>query len=1554
MAAFNRDAAAVEGRLLTINRAATQLERASEASFLGFGGAFGRAAQTVVTGGTLIAGAAALAGGAAIKMAADFEQSLALTQALTQATSGQMVELRDKITDLSRHGVLGMDDLAKATTELARSGVPLTDVMGGALEAVEQLTVASGGELGLEKAAKLTATAMNAFGLSVDEVRRVTAAATVVAQNSSLTFSDFGTGVQYAGATFKAAGFSIEDLAVAMALLGKNGITGSVAATTLRGVVQRLVNPSKQAAQVMKEYGISLFDSAGNAVGFDKVMEQLRNAFSDQAVATGKLTEQQRLHAISVLGLQRTGAGLLILANTTTDALQELRDSFDRLSIIDIISTLMNTLNSQVDIAKNNIVALAIAFGSEFLPPLTEATKGVVAFLQSIKLETVRGWADAIISVGQAAIGLGQSFVAGFKDIIDQLGLTDAAMQLVKNTAIALAGVFITGVVLAVGKAAAGFLIFTATLGAVSTVLAAVLDGVGKLARGVADFASSFGGIGTTVGSGLQAAGDALQAVSAIMTGDFSRGIALGRQSFEEFTTAIQRDGGQVLEDFGQKLDEIGQQWAPWAAEAGPAGTVVSNALTGVHQVAQALQFLLQGNFAAAAQTAADALGSFGKAAQPVVDFINEKVQAAFNWWINEGWPGVQTAASAAGTFIAEQVVPKLGDISTAILQTVKGALDWWTNEGWPNATKAADLTKQFIEDQLIPKLKEIKTTIDTDTVPALQRFAEAAGPFLQSKGQQAVQFLSDLGDRLAKAAANANDATRPFDSLGHTVDNLGTGVGLFARGLGNLLGPLAGVAGAFKDTATQGLTLEEIIKRTAAFFITTVVAAFGVVAKAAEIASGVFVIVGTVFESLTEIFVSDVTTIGQVLGVLGGAIIGGLRDVIVSDVATITGAFGSFVEFISGAIPAVGEAFNQLGTTVHDAVNTILTTVSDTFSQILTTIQTTSASILADTSTTLASVLAAWASWGATLIANIAGLAGEAYAAAVGIATNIVNGVVNGLAAGLGSVVTAARNLVQSAFTAAQQALQSHSPSRIFADLGETVPEGFAEGVETGQPDAELAGTDLAAGTSDAVTSEMADSEPDISLAGTSAGLALSDSLINAMDSAKRPVRETAAGLVDEALNVLVSITDRANQLAVDMEAAMTRIGEETGRKINEAIKEAAKQIERTIQDTQDRIDELVSSLGQSRSDRARRDALKDDQDQRRNKRKQDEEDSDLSKKRSQEDADSQKKLQKDLSDAEFQLTQDLNNAKTDADRARAQQKYNDKVADIQREFQLDMSDAAARRAQEDKDRLEERARQQADADFERSLAKETQDLNDKLEDEALARSIARAEEDRDARIKAINDALTEKQAKIREDADREIQLLRNTTEKKIQILEKEFAQKAADILRKGGEQMRPLVDNIQNILSGNFAAMRAAADDFTRQVEAAINALKRLEQARAAASFKPPNLPSPVSNLATAGADLDTSSQIGAPSPELPMFARGGLVPGPYGKPMVAVVHGGEYIVSLSQSAALMARSLSQMQPSGGGNSYTYSVEANYANSQSPASVSADIRALVQLAKA
>lgn len=1051
MAAFNRDAAQVETSLLRIGRATEQLEEQTATSFGGAGSAFATMATAVATGAVIVTGGIALAAAGAVKLAADFQQSMAYVEAATsdgsQESKDQLTQLGSYITELSRSGVIGLNDLAEGALELGRSGVGIPEIMGGALKGVQELTEASGGEISLKSAADLVSNAMHSFGIEASHVEDITTAAAVVAQNSTATYTGFGQAVAIAGPSFKAAGFSLNDLAIATALITERGSTASVAATALRGVIQRLELPSKAAAAVMKEYGIHLFDASGQGVGLKAVLGQLHDAFGDQAVSSGKLTEEQRALALAQIGLQRTSVALFDLALGGTDAFNELNDSFSRLKTADLATLVITPLGSQMKIAENNVVALGASFGKELLPQLQATAAVMVSFLQDIKTADAIKFGDTIAAIGKVIFESFGAAITNVQSLLQEFGLTDVAGQLLKTTLVGMAVVILAVLVPPILASIAAFGTFALEIGIVATAVAVVADAMSNAATTVANWATDLGLGGRLFADALRVVADLGKSVAALLRGDFATAATFAGLAFHELGDGIREDGGRALDELGKHLDETGAAWAPWAAEAGGAGVVVNDALTGTHQVVEGLAFLLQGNFKAAAEDGRAALGSFGGALQPITDALGGALKAGLEWLANTAWPAIQIAAGVTIDFIKTKVLPTLGDVGTAILGDLMKAFDWLSTQGWPAVKEAAAGVMAFYDDHVkgvlndlatliqgavkeafnwmtetgFPAMKgaaaEVASEIKTGLIPALGDTLDAlhnTGPAVDTFAHEQLPALLDVAGRVATELGNAGKALGdtgafalkvldPFGnlqkawenlqeagaSLAHAFNEIGTSLDLvFGKGTGTAAA--FGVIGAAGRLV--GLALDSLILT------------FKIIAVAIEGVTSVIKFLSGAFDAFVSnsvpYTVAAVKKLSDIFGFLFG------DDLDSKEKSFFSGLASGFAEFFVGVISAVV----RFGAGIVDAFVGTFIDITSGFTQFVSSVQNGWQAYLAD--------LADGAQYVIGGLLPALGDAFNATGAAISGTLSDIGGLIGGFFSAMGTAASAFANYLLQQFT--------------------------------------------------------------------------------------------------------------------------------------------------------------------------------------------------------------------------------------------------------------------------------------------------------------------------------------------------------------------------------------------------------------------------------------------------------------------------------------------------------------------------------------------------------
>ena len=79
--------------------------------------------------------------------------------------------------------------------------------------------------------------------------------------------SDFGEALNNCGAQANSFGMNVQETTGVLALFAQNGTIGAEAGTQLNSMLMKLAAPSAEAANTMKELGISAYDAQGHFVG---------------------------------------------------------------------------------------------------------------------------------------------------------------------------------------------------------------------------------------------------------------------------------------------------------------------------------------------------------------------------------------------------------------------------------------------------------------------------------------------------------------------------------------------------------------------------------------------------------------------------------------------------------------------------------------------------------------------------------------------------------------------------------------------------------------------------------------------------------------------------------------------------------------------------------------------------------------------------------------------------------------------------------------------------------------------------------------------------------------------------------------------------------------------------------------------------------------------------------------------------------------------------------------------------------------------------------------
>ena len=182
-----------------------------------------------------------------------FEDQMARVKAISNASAKNFEMMRKEAARLGSTTKYSASQAAAALENLVRNGLSATKAT-KALSSVLELAGANAIELA--EAADIVTNTMNMFEISIDDLNRVNDVLSSTTAKSATNLTDLYEALKYSAPTANLFGIQIEEVNAALGVLANQGIKGSQAGTTLRNVLNSLVKPSKQAADILANLGI--------------------------------------------------------------------------------------------------------------------------------------------------------------------------------------------------------------------------------------------------------------------------------------------------------------------------------------------------------------------------------------------------------------------------------------------------------------------------------------------------------------------------------------------------------------------------------------------------------------------------------------------------------------------------------------------------------------------------------------------------------------------------------------------------------------------------------------------------------------------------------------------------------------------------------------------------------------------------------------------------------------------------------------------------------------------------------------------------------------------------------------------------------------------------------------------------------------------------------------------------------------------------------------------------------------------------------------------------
>lgn len=318
----------------------------------------------------------------------DFEAAMSQVQAISGATSTELVKLTNKAKEMGATTKFTAEESAQAFNYMAMAGWKTDDMLNG-IEGILSLAAASGEDLATTS--NIVTDALTAFNMKAGDAGHFSDVLAQAASNANTTVSGMGETFKYAGSMAGSLGYSIEDVALMTGLMANTGIKGTMAGTALNSIFTRLSTNTNGAADAMKKLGISFFDSNGNARDLSDVMGELRTA-------TAGMTAEQKSNLANTIAGTQAQKGLLAILNASESDYNKLADAINNAdgAAAKMSDTMMDNLQGSITLLQSAVDGVKISFGERLSPYVRSLADWLTDQMPAVEsgLDEMMDWVD--------------------------------------------------------------------------------------------------------------------------------------------------------------------------------------------------------------------------------------------------------------------------------------------------------------------------------------------------------------------------------------------------------------------------------------------------------------------------------------------------------------------------------------------------------------------------------------------------------------------------------------------------------------------------------------------------------------------------------------------------------------------------------------------------------------------------------------------------------------------------------------------------------------------------------------------------------------------------------------------------------------------------------------------------------------------------------------------------------------------------------------------------------------------------------------------------------
>lgn len=337
-----------------------------------------------------------VAGGtAAVKEATDYSSALAKLSTIADTTQTPLDDLDSSIMALSDSTGMGAAEIAEASYQAISAGQSTKDAVGF----VEQANVlARAGFTSMTTATDTLTTALNAYGLSADQVSSVSDKLITTQNLGKTTVDELGASMGKVIPTAAMYGVNLDQLSAAYVTTTKNGIGTAEATTYINGMLNELGKSGSTTSNILKEKtGKSFSELMNSGYNLSDVLQIVQDEADSSGMSLADMFGSQEAAKAAATITQHT--------NDFTGAIKELESStgtaqkaFDTLEASDP--------SIQFEKTKTAIQNCAISIGQILMPIVQQIAGKIQELVQKFRdLDPETQQQIVMIAAIAAAIG---------------------------------------------------------------------------------------------------------------------------------------------------------------------------------------------------------------------------------------------------------------------------------------------------------------------------------------------------------------------------------------------------------------------------------------------------------------------------------------------------------------------------------------------------------------------------------------------------------------------------------------------------------------------------------------------------------------------------------------------------------------------------------------------------------------------------------------------------------------------------------------------------------------------------------------------------------------------------------------------------------------------------------------------------------------------------------------------------------------------------------------------------------------------------------------------